>query len=426
MIIRILAALAVLAMSLGPAMAGIKAHRTGINAGPTPLNVARLGDLSVQGGEDPERLAWRGRTIAKLDTYRTVKIVAAFPSKAKPSLVLLEAWNGGAVCHSDLIVIDMLRVPPVAMEAVYGCEVLEYLWTGEQLIVQDMLDRVSVYRPGIPPIIDDETPDEARATRGAAAFERGDFAAAVRNLWPIRDRRWSAAPYLLGKMSAMGRGLPKSLSWARAYFETAVDLGSADAAEALARMHAQGQGGAKNATLAVEYRRMATRLRQSPAGDPFADPQSWRRWVGEWPFERFQGRNLFEVEAIAARLRALLAEDEIAALKRKFTSREVEVTGNWLHAAGCVPHECTTYLYGAYFELVPNGRAVVCLYADLPAYMERRDVVAASGLGTLRRQVRDSLEAGFLCDAWSDDPMKMAEPLVDPRVPPRRYLDPRR
>ncbi len=426
MMTRLLIALVTMLAITGAALGDIGAHRTGQNVHWSPLDATQLGGLTIVEADGTFRLVWLNREIAKFDAYQTLKFAAAFPSRKKPVLVLLEAWSGAAACNGDLIAVDVSTVNPVVGSIVSGCEWLEYLWSSDRLIVRSQTNLVSIYSPGNLAVEADGKPDEIRASRGVAAFKKSDFGAAVGELWPIRDRRWAVAPYLLGRMSAAGRGLPKDERLAREYFQAAIALGSPDAAEALARMHDRGQGGSKNAASAAEYRRMAVQLRRSPAGDPFADPQTWRRWVGEWPFERFQGRNLFEVEAIEARLRALLAEDEIAALKRQLTSQNVEIVGNWLRAAGCVPHECTTYLYSAYFELAANGRAVVCIYADLPEYMARRDVVAATGLGTLRSQNRDSLAPGFLCDAWSDDPMKMAEPLSDPRTPPRQYRDPRR
>jgi TPR repeat protein len=78
-----------------------------------------------------------------------------------------------------------------------------------------------------------------------AAYKRGDYASAYKQLKPLAEQGNGAAQNNLGTIYKEGQGVPKDNAEAVKWFRKAAEQGFADAQNNLRRMHANGQGASK-------------------------------------------------------------------------------------------------------------------------------------------------------------------------------------
>ena len=124
---------------------------------------------------------------------------------------------------------------------------------------------------------------------GMAAYNRGDFATALREWRPLATQGHAAAQVSLGTMYAFGRGVPKDHAEAVRWYRMAAEQGNAEAvrwlrraaeqgnaaAQAnLGRMYANGQGVPKDYAEAARWYRKAAEQGHTEAA-------RWLREVGE-------------------------------------------------------------------------------------------------------------------------------------------------
>ncbi len=111
-----------------------------------------------------------------------------------------------------------------------------------------------------------------------AAFDRGDYATALRELWPSAVQGDPAAEFMLGRMYAEGKGVPQNHSNAAGWYRRAAEQWHAAAQYELASLYASGIGVPRNYVLAHmwgdlaasrlppgEERRSAVKLRDTVA-----------------------------------------------------------------------------------------------------------------------------------------------------------------
>lgn len=79
-------------------------------------------------------------------------------------------------------------------------------------------------------------------SEGFAAYERGDYAAALGNWRPLADQGDAFAQYNLGVMYATGRGVPQDYAEAVRWYRMAADQGLALAQFNLGTMYGNGLG----------------------------------------------------------------------------------------------------------------------------------------------------------------------------------------
>ena len=98
----------------------------------------------------------------------------------------------------------------------------------------------------------------------AEAYQRGDFAAALRELKPLAadDAR---AQYLLGVMNQTGQGVLKNDVQASEWYRKAAMHGHADAQFSIGWLYAQGVGVQRDERIAVEWYRKAAEQGQAKA-----------------------------------------------------------------------------------------------------------------------------------------------------------------
>ena len=92
---------------------------------------------------------------------------------------------------------------------------------------------------------------------GLAAYNRGDYAAAYRELMPLAEQGYDAAQGLLGVMYAAGRGVPQSKAQAVEWFRKAAEQGDADTQYNLGEMYRFGFVVPRSDVQAMEWFRNA-------------------------------------------------------------------------------------------------------------------------------------------------------------------------
>jgi TPR repeat protein len=90
-----------------------------------------------------------------------------------------------------------------------------------------------------------------------AAYDRGDYATAIRLFRPLADQGYAEAQYNLGAIHFYGQGVLQDYAAAGTWFRKAADQGYAAAQYGLAFMYHEGQGVPKDFTAAVAWYRKA-------------------------------------------------------------------------------------------------------------------------------------------------------------------------
>ncbi len=77
---------------------------------------------------------------------------------------------------------------------------------------------------------------------GARAYDKGDFATALKEWLPVAEKGGSAAQFNIGLMYQEGQGVPQNFSEAAKWFERSADQGYVKAEHNLGAMYATGRG----------------------------------------------------------------------------------------------------------------------------------------------------------------------------------------
>jgi uncharacterized protein len=100
---------------------------------------------------------------------------------------------------------------------------------------------------------------------GVAAYQRGDFAAALRLFQPLAEHGDASAQSNLGVMYEQGRGVAQNYREAMRWFRLAAIQGNASAQSNLGVMYYKGQGIAQDYGEAMKWYRMAAEQRNLEA-----------------------------------------------------------------------------------------------------------------------------------------------------------------
>ena len=92
---------------------------------------------------------------------------------------------------------------------------------------------------------------------GEAAYQKGDYAAAVSYWRPLADQGNAEAQNDLGSMYQLGHGVPQNDAQAIAWYRKAADQGEAEAQTNLGWMYQLGHGVPQNYTQAIAWYRKA-------------------------------------------------------------------------------------------------------------------------------------------------------------------------
>jgi hypothetical protein len=93
--------------------------------------------------------------------------------------------------------------------------------------------------------------------QATAAFDRGDYATALRELKPLAEKGDARSQYAMGVMAENGFGMPKNFAGAATWYRKAAEQGNADAQYNLGAMYEHGIGMPVNHVEAARWYRPA-------------------------------------------------------------------------------------------------------------------------------------------------------------------------
>mgnify|MGYP003603126310 CR=1 FL=1 len=105
----------------------------------------------------------------------------------------------------------------------------------------------------------------AGLNEGLAAYDRAEYATALKELTPLAEEGNAKAQYRLGRMSNLGQGLPPDKKEAAKWFHLAAQQGLAEAQGALGYLCLVGEGVQQNSDLALEWTRKAAQQGEATA-----------------------------------------------------------------------------------------------------------------------------------------------------------------
>jgi len=88
---------------------------------------------------------------------------------------------------------------------------------------------------------------------GVAAYQRGDYATALRELRPLAEQGHARSQHNLGTMYSKGHGVPQDYAEAIKWYHKAAEQGDADAQFNLGVMYSDGQGVPQDDAEAVRW-----------------------------------------------------------------------------------------------------------------------------------------------------------------------------
>jgi hypothetical protein len=100
-------------------------------------------------------------------------------------------------------------------------------------------------------------PAHAGFDQAAAAFEKRDYATALKELKPLADKGDARSQYAMGVMAENGFGMPKDLAQAANWYRKAAEQGNTDAQFNLGAMYEHGVGMPVNYAQAARWYRPA-------------------------------------------------------------------------------------------------------------------------------------------------------------------------
>lgn len=100
---------------------------------------------------------------------------------------------------------------------------------------------------------------KAGLNEGLAAYDKAEYATALKELTPLAEKGNAKAQYRLAKMFNLGQGLPPDKMEAAKWFHRAAQQGLAEAQGALGYLCLVGEGVSQNSDLALEWTRKAAR-----------------------------------------------------------------------------------------------------------------------------------------------------------------------
>lgn len=97
----------------------------------------------------------------------------------------------------------------------------------------------------------------AGLNEGLAAYDKAEYATALKELTPLAEKGNAKAQYRLGKIFNLGQGVPPDKKEAAKWFHQAAQQGLAEAQGALGYLCLVGDGVSQNSDLALEWTRKA-------------------------------------------------------------------------------------------------------------------------------------------------------------------------
>jgi S1-C subfamily serine protease/tetratricopeptide (TPR) repeat protein len=200
-----------------------------------------------------------GQTVFSADTVNSIQLIGTLPNSDAPKLLFLRVGNGGASCAGEIRILDLSGPSPKVSPAFGECGGVDGYIGLDQIVLSSSTDDGPVswsYASGSLSKVERLTP-ENHVRLGTAAYVAGDFSTALRHLWGLSDSRFAEAPYYLGLMAHIGKGVQQNYGEAIEFYRRAVDLEYPPAFFRLGVMYANGRGTAKDMVEAVKWYRKA-------------------------------------------------------------------------------------------------------------------------------------------------------------------------
>ena len=151
--------------------------------------------------------------------------------------------------------------------------------------------------------------------KGQAAYDRGDYATALREWKPLAEQGHAEAQFSLGRMYANGQGVPQDDKAAAQWYTRAAEQGNADAQLNLAWMYQNGRGVPRDDKAAAQWYRLAAEQwnARAQAGGP------------GWMYRK--GKGVPQDDKVAAQWYRFVAEQGYAPAQKGLAEMYLRGTG---------------------------------------------------------------------------------------------------
>jgi uncharacterized protein len=218
-----------------------------------------VGPVAVTGrGGEPHRILINGQVFAEDKDTWSLSIDDAFPNDQDPKWVLLGYGTGGNACEGTYRVLDLSGPSPKLSDEFGNCRTYTVLKTPTQAVFDFHEDTWVYSSRGLTKMPTLNAEENLR--QGVDAYKAGHFDLALRYLWPLREKKNPEAPYYLGLMAHMGKGLPQDYKQTMEYYGAAANMGYAPAMFRMGSLHANGLGVPKDMAAANRMYKQAALL----------------------------------------------------------------------------------------------------------------------------------------------------------------------
>jgi TPR repeat protein len=152
---------------------------------------------------------------------------------------------------------------------------------------QEEIVRIELLAVGALLLLIDGSAAAADFAKGLDALDRGDYAAALRELEPLAESGNARAEYRIGTMYALGLGVPRNYKEAMQWLGKSAAQGDAQAQNDLGVLYDEGRGVAPDAAKAVRWYREAAQCGLGAAQLNLALLYQEGRGVASDPIEAF-------------------------------------------------------------------------------------------------------------------------------------------
>jgi uncharacterized protein len=231
--------------------AAVSSPQDGLEAHDPGTYSKSLRPVEIRGDHENFQIMVRGQLLQESKSW-DVAIFDAFPSQQDPKWVAIYYGEGGNACFGSLRIIDLTSEPATLSDSLGVCNGPRYFQGDDQVVFNFGSDGVWSYGShGLIPVPKLSVDEGVRV--GVDAYKASDFDKALRHLWPHYDEPNPEAPYTLGLMAQLGRGMFRDYKKAMGFFKAAAELEYPPAMFRIGLLYFHGTGVAQDAKAANEW-----------------------------------------------------------------------------------------------------------------------------------------------------------------------------